>query len=388
MKVALPANTTISHYRILSRPGSGGMGEVYLAKDTRLGRKVAIKLLPNDLTKNEDRLHRFEQEARAASALNHPNIITIHEIGEAEGIHFIATEFIEGQTLRRQMAGGRLKLGATLEVATQVASALSAAHAAGIVHRDIKPENVMLRRDGYVKVLDFGLAKLTERRARATDTDAPTSASVKTDPGTVMGTVTYISPEQARGMEVDARTDIFSLGVVLYEMISGRLPFEGETTTDVLVSILEKEPPPLSRHAPEAPAELQRIVSKALRKDREERYIGAYGEWAAQSMQDPARLSFRQPMFGNEEEWRAVARAIPRNNDGTGRHGGHADCRRHAAGRRGLARRDTLARRETRRVTVSHPASASLRRTPRLLAPCVAGICGRPRPDHSRGVDP
>jgi len=263
---------TISHYRILNQLGAGGMGEVYLAEDTRLDRKVALKLLPAKFTQDEDRVRRFVQEAKAASALNHPNIITIYEIGQVDGHHFIVAEFIDGQTLRQQMAGTRIKLPEALEVAAQVASALSAAHEAKIVHRDIKPENVMRRRDGIVKVLDFGLAKLTERRARATDTDAPTMASVKTDPGTVMGTVTYMSPEQARGVDVDARSDIFSLGVLLYEMIAGRLPFEGETTTDVFVSTLEKEPVPLSRYAPEAPAELQRIVSKALRKDREERY--------------------------------------------------------------------------------------------------------------------
>src|SRR5499426_3412882 len=268
--------TQISHDRIASQLGAGGMGEVYLAEDTRLRRKVAIKLLPAELTRNADRVRRFEQEAQAASALNHPNIITIYEIGEAATergeIHFIATEFIEGQTVRQQIAGARLKLGSALDVATQVASALAAAHAAGIVHRDIKPENVMARPDGLVKVLDFGLAKLTERRAPAFDSQAPTAIKVNTDPGVVMGTAQYMSPEQARGVEADARTDIFSLGVMLYEMIAGRLPFEGETKTDVLVSILEKEPAPLTRHAPEVPTELQRILSKALRKDREERY--------------------------------------------------------------------------------------------------------------------
>ena len=235
-------------------------------------RSKCCQLFANDA----DRLRRFEQEAHATSALNHPNIITIYEIGEAAtergNIHFIVTEFIEGQTVRQQIAGARLKLGSVLDVATHVASALAAAHAAGIVHRDIKPENVMARPDGLVKVLDFGLAKLTERRAPAFDAEGPTAIKFNSDPGVVMGTAQYMSPEQARGVEADARTDIFSLGVMLYEMIAGRLPFEGETTTDVFVSILEKEAPPLSRHAPEVPAELQRIVSKALRKDREERY--------------------------------------------------------------------------------------------------------------------
>jgi len=262
----------ISHYRIISQLGAGGMGEVYLAEDTRLDRKVALKLLPAKFTEDADRVRRFIQEAKAASALNHPNIITIYEIGQEQGAHFIATEFIDGQTLRQRMASEHLSLSAALEVAMQTASALSAAHEAGIIHRDIKPENIMLRRDGYVKVLDFGLAKLIERRPDTHDTNAPTVAQVKTDPGTVMGTVRYMSPEQARGQEVDARTDVFSLGVVLYEVVAGREPFEGTTVADVLAAILKTEPLPLTRLAPGAPSELERIVAKALRKDREERY--------------------------------------------------------------------------------------------------------------------
>lgn len=237
---------SISHYRILKKLGAGGMGEVYLAEDTRLGRKVALKLLSDELTRNEDRLHRFEQEARAASALSHPNILTIHDIGEEGSVHFIATEYIEGETLRQHMARTRMSLREALDVSVQAASALDAAHQAGIVHRDVKPENIMIRAGGHVKVLDFGLAKLTERPATA-DTEAPTIAQVDTDPGTVMGTTDYMSPEQARGMKVDARTDIFSLGVVIYEMVTGRRPFEGTTKSHVIVSILEKEPPPLAR---------------------------------------------------------------------------------------------------------------------------------------------
>jgi len=262
----------IGHYRILALLGAGGMGEVYRARDTRLGREVAIKVLPAQFTQDADRLSRFIQEAKAASALNHPNIITIHEIGQEHGTHYIAAELIDGLTLRQRMANEKLKLSVALDLALQVASALAAAHEAGIVHRDIKPENIMVRRDGLVKVLDFGLAKLSERRAATPDTEAPTLARVETDPGTVMGTVSYMSPEQARGLKVDGRTDIFSLGVVLYEMIAGRAPFGGATTADVLVSILEKEPAPLSRSAPEIPTELERIVTKALAKDREERY--------------------------------------------------------------------------------------------------------------------
>src|SRR5712691_8569671 len=262
----------LGHYHILSQLGSGGMGEVYLAEDTRLKRKVALKLLPAELTANQDRLRRFEQEAQAASALNHPNIITIHEIGQVDGLNFIVTEFIAGETLRQRMATERMNLAVVLDVATQVASALAAAHAAGIVHRDLKPENIMLRPDGLIKVLDFGLAKLTEPRTANVDTEAPTVVRVDTKRGAVMGTAQYMSPEQARGLKVDARTDIFSLGVVLYEMLAGRAPFLGETTADIISVLLRKEPQPLSTLAHDVPAELQHIVSKSLRKDRDERY--------------------------------------------------------------------------------------------------------------------
>jgi serine/threonine protein kinase/DNA-binding winged helix-turn-helix (wHTH) protein/pimeloyl-ACP methyl ester carboxylesterase len=267
--------TRLGRYEILSRIGIGGMGEVYLANDTQLNRRVALKLLSEKFTENGEWLHRFIHEAKAASALNHPNIITIHEIGRAGGIHFIATEYIEGRTLREQLAEEGMKIIAAISVATQVASALSAAHAAGIIHRDIKPENIMLRPDGYVKVLDFGLAKLSEPQRRSSDSgNSPSSSGSQfnTDPGRVMGTVTYMSPEQARGQLVDTRSDAFSLGVVLYEMISGRAPFEGSTSSDVIVSILNREPPRLSQILSDLPPELERIVAKALRKDREERY--------------------------------------------------------------------------------------------------------------------
>ena len=264
--------TRVGRYEIRSPLGKGGMGEVYLAQDTSLRRPVALKLLPSRFTNDSDRLQRFEQEACAASALNHPNIVTIHEIGRQDGTHFMATEFVEGETLRQRLDRGPLRMGDALEIAVQTAAALTAAHAAGIVHRDVKPENVMVRPDGYVKVLDFGLAKLTERRVEMIDTQAPTMARVATNPGTVMGTVHYMSPEQARGLEVDARTDIWSLGVVLYEMVSGRVPFEGGTGSDVIVSILDREPPHLTSPSGDVPSELQRIVRKALSKDREERY--------------------------------------------------------------------------------------------------------------------
>src|SRR2546425_120949 len=215
----------IGPYQVLSLIGAGGMGEVYLARDSRLGRKVALKLLPKEFTQSSDRVRRFEREARAVSALNHPNILTIHEIGQLEDTHYIATEFIDGETLRRQMARGRVPLREALDVACQVAGALAAAHDAGIVHRDIKPENIMVRPDRLVKVLDLGLAKLTEAQAPSANTEAPTVAEVKTETGVVMGTVSYMSPEQARGLKLDARTDLFSLGVVMYEMVAGRAPF-------------------------------------------------------------------------------------------------------------------------------------------------------------------
>jgi eukaryotic-like serine/threonine-protein kinase len=263
----------VSHYRILEKLGAGGMGEVYLAEDLKLGRKVAIKVLSEEFTTNRDRLHRFEQEASAASNLNHPNILTIHEVGTDDGRHYIATEFIDGVTLRRKMAATQLEIPEILDIAVQVASALEEAHAAGIVHRDIKPDNIMVRRNGYVKVLDFGLAKLTETVDRSpSDGEASTRVMVHTDAGVVMGTSHYMSPEQARGKPVDARSDIWSLGVVIYEMIAGRTPFEGETSTDVIVAITQKEPPPLARFAPKVPDELDWIVMKALRKDRDERY--------------------------------------------------------------------------------------------------------------------
>jgi serine/threonine protein kinase len=271
---ALVVGQVVGHYRILAAIGKGGMGEVYLASDEKLDRKVALKLLPAEFTAHKERLRRFIQEAKAASSLNHPNIITIHEISEAEGAHFIATEFIDGQTLKQIMANARMKLLDVLDVSIQAASALQAAHSAGIVHRDIKPDNIMVRPDGYVKVLDFGLAKLTEKESpsKTADSEIDTMLKAHTKPGTVLGTVHYMSPEQARGHALDQRTDIFSLGVVLYEMAAGRKPFAAATDIDTLVSILEKEPPSLNKCAPDLPAEFQRIISKALRKERENRY--------------------------------------------------------------------------------------------------------------------
>jgi serine/threonine-protein kinase len=268
-RALLTPGTMVKRYQILGLLGKGGMGEVYLAEDTELHRRIALKILPSDFTRDPDRVRRFVQEAHAASALNHPNILTIHEIGQLDGAHFIVTEFIEGQTLGERLRAGRMQLADTVDVAIQVASALGAAHAEGIVHRDIKPENIMLRRDGYVKVLDFGLAKLTESQKQSQDLRIESDAG--TNPGIVMGTVGYMSPEQARGLTVDARSDLWSLGVVLYEMVAGRVPFAAETPSHVIVSILESDPPPLA-HDTEVPAELEEIVGKALRKNREERY--------------------------------------------------------------------------------------------------------------------
>jgi serine/threonine protein kinase len=365
----IPTGTRFDRYQILAPLGMGGMGEVYLAHDPKLGRKVALKLLPEKYTKDPQRLRRFEQEAQAASALNHPNIITIHEIGEAEGIHFIATEFIEGNTVRRLLAKQRLSINEALEIAIQVSNALSAAHAAGIVHRDIKPENIMVRPDGYVKVLDFGLAKLADRsdlpqQPVSTDTspllvlDTPTNdeelyletieqllvdeqpdkinddqasdqaskhkndqstdgpatsdqpsfqsqASPKplsdggqatatdvnlgnTLPGLVIGTLHYMSPEQARGLRVDTRTDLFSLGTVLYEMLTGRTPFNRPTPKGILAAILTEEPLPISHFRPETPDLLDWITAKALVKDREERY-----QTAREMRNDLKRLQHR-----------------------------------------------------------------------------------------------
>lgn len=268
----LPEGHQISHYRILTLLGSGGMGEVYLAQDMTLGRQVALKLLPSEFTGNAERLRRFQQEARAVSALNHPNILTLHEISYVEDRHFIATEFVDGETLRQRLKRSRLTPAEALEIATQIGSALAAAHQAGIVHRDIKPENIMLRRDGYVKVLDFGLAKLAEQRLSTVDAEAPTVRQAATTPGLVMGTIRYMSPEQARGLDVDTRSDIFSFGVVLYEMIAGHAPFKGETTSDLIAALLKEEPDPLVNHAPNTPDELQLLISKTLRKKKEDRY--------------------------------------------------------------------------------------------------------------------
>ncbi len=269
MKQVLRVNSTLSHYRVLSLLGAGGMGEVYLAEDLNLRRKVALKVLSGELTRNEERLRRFEQEAYAASALSHPNILVVYEIGREGETHFIVMEYVQGETLRQRIAREPLGVPEALDVAIQAAGALAAAHKAGIVHRDIKPENIMLREDGYLKLLDFGLAKLLDLPSAGPETQ---DAGVSTRTGTVLGTVAYMSPEQVRGKEVDGRSDIFSLGVVLYEMVTAHRPFGGPSSGDVLASILTREPFPLGQFVAEPPAELQRILNKALAKDREARY--------------------------------------------------------------------------------------------------------------------
>jgi len=271
--MTLEAGSKLGRYEIRSKLGEGGMGEVYLARDTQLDRLIALKLLPTEVAHDQQRLYRFLQEARAASALSHPNVAHIYEIGEAGGAHFIAMEYVDGTALDKQIAGRPVRLAELLDIGIQIADALDEAHGRGIVHRDIKSSNIMITARGRVKVLDFGLAKVSTP-AGVTDrtSNSELATRVKTTPGVVMGTVNYMSPEQALGREVDQRSDIFSLGVVLYEMATGRLPFSGDTVTDTIDRIAHSQPEAIARLNYDVPAELEVIIKKALRKDRAERY--------------------------------------------------------------------------------------------------------------------
>jgi serine/threonine protein kinase len=297
-------------YIILDSLGSGGMGEVYLARDTRLDRTVALKVLSPDISHDKGRMQRFRQEARVASSLNQPNILTVFEFGEVDGLTFLATEFIDGETLRDHLHGRRLGLSDTLNISIQVLAALDAAHEARIVHRDIKPENVMLRRrDGVVKVLDFGLAKLTEHKYWTVEHDSDPEAvtEFRTAPGVIMGTVNYMSPEQAQAHDIDERTDIWSTGVIMYEMITGKLPFTGSTTSHTIVKILEKDPVPLTKLV-KAPAELERIVMKAMAKRPGARYQ------TAKDMQSDLR-SLQKRLEMDAEFERTAALVTPAKDD-------------------------------------------------------------------------
>ncbi len=268
----LKAGQQLGHYTIVALLGAGGMGEVYLAKDEKLDRHVAVKILNEKLIQRESKLPRFIQEAKAASALNHPNILTIYEFGETEDAHFIVSEFIEGKTLREIVRASQLGLSETLDISIQLVGALAVAHQAHLIHRDIKPENVIIRPDGYVKILDFGLAKLIQPKQAMVGLEAATARQNETAKGLIMGTVNYMSPEQAKGERVDERTDIFSLGVVLYEMLAGRTPFAGDSLAETFANLINQEPQPLVRYATKVTDELQRIVAKLLRKNKDERY--------------------------------------------------------------------------------------------------------------------
>lgn len=284
----------IGHYKILSSIGAGGMGEIYRASDTKLRRDVAIKILPESFVKDASAIERFMREAYAASALNHPNILTIFDIGEHDDTHFIATEFVEGETLRQKILNEKLRLSEILDIAIQTAEALTAAHEAGIIHRDVKPENIMIRRDGYVKVLDFGIAKLSEPVIDGATQIAEAATLVQsiTGKGMILGTAFYMSPEQARGLNVDVRSDVFSLGVMLYEMTARRLPFTGTTLADVIAAILKSEPAPLSEIIATIPPEFERVVHRALQKKRADRYQ-TMNDFAEDLKQIRQRIAFQ-----------------------------------------------------------------------------------------------
>src|SRR6185295_1211137 len=278
--MSLSPNSSLAHYTITSKIGAGGMGEVYLAEDSRLQRKVALKILPAEMAANQDRMRRFKQEATAAAALNHPNIAHIYEIGESEGTNFIAMEFVEGVTLREKIHREQTELRKLLRYLQHVAEGLAKAHAAGIVHRDLKPDNIMITRDGHAKILDFGLAKLIEPQQppgldnASTGEDATAILQQQSTPGVIMGTVGYMSPEQAQGKtkEIDQRSDIFSFGCILFEAATARKPFEGDSIVKSLHSLIYEPAPQIKDLNPSAPAELQRIVRRCLEKDADDRY--------------------------------------------------------------------------------------------------------------------
>ncbi|MGH9461017.1 MAG: protein kinase domain-containing protein, partial [Vicinamibacteria bacterium] len=269
--------STVAHYKILEKIGAGGMGEVYLAEDTKLKRRVSLKFLPEELTRNDERKQRFIQEARAAAAIQHPHIAAVYDVDEADGRTFIAMEYVPGQSLRKAIESGKLDFRRSLELGFQIADGLAKAHEKGVVHRDVKPDNVLVSEDGYAKIIDFGLAKLLEPLVSAGDS-AETETKLKTRDGLVMGTVSYMSPEQARGETIDARSDIFSFGVLFYEMISGRSPFQKKSVAESLSAVLHETPPALSSST-ELPADVRRVLRKAMAKDLSERY---------QSMKDVA----------------------------------------------------------------------------------------------------
>jgi serine/threonine-protein kinase len=306
--MTLAAGTCLGPYEILAPIGAGGMGEVYRAKDTRLGREVAVKVLPASFSQDADRLRRFEQEARAVSALNHPNILTIHDVGQHDGAPYVVTELLEGETLRGRLAAGALSPRRALELALQVAHGLAAAHERGIVHRDLKPENVFVTRDGRVKILDFGLAKLTEPTGSGSQTNLPTAAPA-TDPGVVLGTLGYMSPEQVRGKASDARSDIFAFGAMLYEMLSGRRAFHGDTAADTMSAILTKDAPELSATNRNVSPGLDRVVRHCLEKDPERRFHSAHDlAFDLEALSDASGA--RPPVSGPARSWRRVALPI------------------------------------------------------------------------------